>query len=59
MTSTTPQFRRALLAMARMAEGIAEAARLLATSEDTEAGNALLSVTRGSNDEGGGQGTAP
>ena len=42
----TPQFRRALLAMARMAEGIAEAARLLAASEDTEAEDTLLAVTR-------------
>ncbi len=53
MTSITPQFRRVLLAMARMAEGIAKAARLLAASEDTEAGDALLSVTRRLDREGG------
>ena len=58
MTSITPQFRRALLAMARMAEGIAECARLLAASEDTKAGDALLSkstsATRELDGEGGG-----
>ena len=43
MTSITPQFRRVLLAMARMGEGIAECARLLAGGEETEAGDALLS----------------
>ena len=54
MTSITPQFRRALLAMARMAEGIAECARLLAASEEDEAGEALISRARGFDDEGGG-----
>ena len=44
MTSITPQFRRALLAMARMAEGLADCARLLAASEEDEAGDALLSI---------------
>ena len=53
MTSITPQFRRTLLAMARMAEGIAGAARLLAANEDTEAGDALLSITRELEEKGG------
>ena len=53
VTSITPEFRRVLLAMARMAEGIAKAARLLAASEEDEAGDALLSKARGFDDEGG------
>ena len=44
-TTSTPQFERVLLAMARMAEGIAEAARLLAASEDTEAEGSLMAVS--------------
>ena len=53
MTSITPQFRRALLAMACMAEGVAECARLLAASEENEAGDALISKARAFDDEGG------
>ena len=54
MTSITPEFGRVLLAMARMAEGIAKAARLLAASEEDEAGDALLTKDRGFDDGGGG-----
>ncbi len=53
MTDMTREFKRALLAMACMAEGIAKCARLLAASEEDEAGDALISKARGFDDEGG------
>ena len=52
VTSITPEFGRVLLAMARMAEGIAKAARLLAASEEDEAGDALLSIGPAVEEEG-------
>ena len=52
MTST-PQFRRVLLAMAAMAEGIAKAARLLAAGQDAEAGEPLLSIRHELDEKGG------
>ena len=54
MTSITPQFRRTLLAMALMAECIAKCARLLAASEEDEAGDELISTARGLFDDEGG-----
>ncbi len=56
MTSMTPQFRRTLLAMARMAEGVAEAARLLAAGQDAEAEDALLSTCKSVRHELGDEG---
>ena len=52
MTSITPRFRRVLRAMAILAEGIAECARLLAGGEEDEAGDALLSIGPAVKEEG-------
>ena len=52
MTSITPQFRRILRAMAILAEGLAECARLLAASEEDKAGDALLSIGPAVEEEG-------
>lgn len=46
-TTITPQLRRALLAMAALADALAESARLLADGREGEAEEFLLSSTGG------------